>query len=144
MAIKSIEVGGTFRYLWLKSAGDVDLSRHCARCPAGDHDGRISNRPGEAHGTELDGDAHCLRGASQPYRRENNFHLASRRKDGSATDCSSNGATARTGGAERLPTDARYNNPAGRHHGTKPYRTCRNRQFANYFETHMKRGIENG
>jgi ParB-like chromosome segregation protein Spo0J len=30
------------------------------------------------------------------------------------------------------------------HQRTKSYCTCRNWQFANYFETHMKRGIKNG
>lgn len=55
-----------------------------------------------------------------------------------------NGVTARIDGAERLPIDAKYNNPADRRHMTKSYCTCRNWQFANYFETHMKRGAENG
>lgn len=48
------------------------------------------------------------------------------------------------GEAERLPIDAKYNNPADRHYRTKSYCTCRNWQFANYFATHMKRGVENG
>lgn len=72
------------------------------------------------------------------------IHLAFRRKDGSTIDYSSNGVTVRIEGAERLPIDAKYNNPADRHYRTKSYCTCRNWQFANYFETHMKRGIENG
>ena len=42
------------------------------------------------------------------------------------------------------PIDAKYNNPADMHYRTKSYCTCRNWQFANYFETHMKRGAENG
>lgn len=144
MIIKSIEVEGTFKYLWLKSVRDVDLSRHCARCLIGDYDGRINNRLREAHDIELDGDVYYLCGVSQPYRWENNFHLAFRRKDGNTIDYSSNGVTVRIEGAERLPIDAKYNNQADRHYRTKSYCTCRNWQFANYFETHMKRGTENG
>lgn len=144
MIIKSIEVEGTFKYLWLKSVRDVDLSRHCARCLIGDYDSRINNRMTEAHDIELDGDVYYLCGVSQPYRWENNFHLAFRRKDGSAIEYSSNGVTVRIEGAERLPIDAKYNNPADSHYMMKSYCTCRNWQFANYFETHMKRGAENG
>ena len=44
------------------------------------------------------------------------------------------------GDAEHLPIDAKYNNPADVHYRTKSYCTCRNWQFANYFETHLKRG----
>lgn len=144
MIIKSIEAEGTLKHLWLKSVRDVDLSRHCARCLVGDYDSRINNRLREAHDIELGGDVHYLCGVPQPYRWENNSHLAFRRKDGSTIDYSSNGVTARIEGAERLPTDAKRNNPADRHYRTRSYCTCRNRQFANYFETHMKRGAENG
>lgn len=144
MIIKSIEVEGTFKYLWLKSVRDVDLSRHCARCLIGDYDGRINSRLTEAHDIELSEDVYCLCGVSSPCKWENNFHLAFRRKDGSAIDYSSNGVTVRIEGAERLPIDAKHNNPADRHCRTKSYCTCGNRQFANYFETHMKRGTENG
>ena len=144
MIIKSIEVEGTFKYLWLKSVRDVDLSRHCARCLVGDYDGRINNRLREAHDIELFEDVYYLCGVSSPYKWENNFHLAFRRKDGSTIDYSSNGVTVRIEGAERLPIDAKYNNPADMHYRTKSYCTCRNWQFANYFETHMKRGAENG
>lgn len=144
MVIKSIEVKRPFRYLWLKSVRDVDLSLHCARCLIGDYDGRINNRLREAHDIELDEDVYYLCGVSEPYRWENNFHLAFSRKDGSTIDYSSNGVTVRIDGAERLPIDAKYNNPADMHYRTKSYCTCRNWQFANYFETHMKRGIENG
>lgn len=144
MAIKSIEAEGTFRRLWPKSARDVDSPRRRARCLIGDYDGRINNRPTKARDIELFEDVYHLCGASSPHKRENNLHLAFRRKDGSTIEHSSNGATARIEGAERLPIDAKHNNPADRHCRTKPYCTCRNWQFANYYETHMKRGAENG
>lgn len=140
MIIKPIKVEGTFKYLWLKSVRDVDLPRHCARCLIGDHDSRINNRLREAHDIELAEDAYYLCGVSSPYKRENNFHLAFRRKEGSSIEYSSNGVTVRIEDAERLPIDAKYNNPADVHYRTKSYCTCRNRQFANYFETHLKRG----
>lgn len=46
-------------------------------------------------------------------------------------------------GAERLPIDEKYNNPSDSHYRTESYSTCRNWQFANYFETHLKRGMGN-
>lgn len=144
MVIKSIEVERTFRYLWLKSVRDVDLSRRFSRCLIGDYDSRINNRLTEAHDIELFEDVYYLCGVSGWYDKGENFNLAFRRKDGSAIDYCSNGVTVRIEGAERLPIDAKYNNPADRHYRTKSYCTCSNWQFANYFETHMKRGAENG
>ena len=144
MTVKPTGAEGTLKRIWLEPVGDADSPRRCARCPIGDCGSRTDNRPREAHGIELGGDARRLCGAPQPCRRESSLHLALRRKGGSATDCSPNGATARARGAERLPTDAKRSNPADRRRRARPYRTCRNRQFANCLETHMKRGAENG
>lgn len=89
---------------------------------------------------ELAEDVYYLCGVSSPYKRENNFHLAFRRKEGSSIKYSSNGATARIEDAERSPIDAKHNNPTDVRYRTKSYCTCRNWQLANCFETHLKRG----
>lgn len=96
-----------------------------------------------AHDLELDGDVYYLCGVSRPYKWKNNFHLAFRRKNGSNIECSDNGVSVVIEGAERLPIDDKYNNPSDSHYRTESYSTCRNWQFANYFETHLKRGIGN-
>lgn len=143
MIIRSIKVDGEFKYLWLKSVSDVDLSKHCARCLVGDYDGRVNAKLREAHDIKLDGDVYYLCGVSQPYVWEKNFHMAFRRKDDSNVEYSDNGVSVVIEGAERLPIDEKYNNPFDIHYRAKSYSTCRNWQFANYFKTHLKRGIEN-
>lgn len=143
MIIRSIMVKGDFKYLWLKSVEDVDLSKHCARCLSGVYDDRVNAKLKEAHDLELDGDVYYLCGVSRPYKWENNFHLAFRRKNSSNIECSDNGVSVVIEGAERLPIDDKYNNPSDSHYRTESYSTCRNWQFANYFETHLKRGMGN-
>lgn len=48
MRIKNMTVTSTFKYLWLKTVTDVDLSQHCAKCLIGEYDTRINNRITEA------------------------------------------------------------------------------------------------
>ena len=144
MIIKEITVNGNFKYLWLKTVKDVDLSQHCARCLIGDYDNRINNGTKEEHDIKLnDGDIYYLCGVAFPYKWGNNFHLAFRYKDGSNIEYSNNGITVKIEDAERLPIDSKYNNPLDKHIHTKAYCTCRNWQFANYFETHLKVGNNN-
>ena len=38
MRIKNMTVTSTFKYLWLKTVTDVDLSQHCAKCLIGEYD----------------------------------------------------------------------------------------------------------
>ena len=141
MIIKSIEVDGTFKYLWLKTVKDVDLSQHCARCLIGDYDNRINKDVKEKHNIELDYRyVYYLCGVSLPYKWENNFHLAFRYKKGGMIDYYSNGIHVVIEDAEMLPIDEKYNNTHDKNYRVKAYCTCRNWQFANYFETHLKGG----
>lgn len=139
MIIKEMRVDNTFKYLWLKTVKDVDLSQHCARCLIGDYDRRINSGTSEAHDIELnDGDIYYLCGVAFPYNWNNNFHLAFRHKDGGTIEYSHNGVSVVIENAERLPIDAKYNNPFDRHFKTKSYYTCRNWQFANWYKTHIR------
>ena len=141
MIIKKMEVERPFKYLWLKAVKYVDLSKHCARCLIGNYDNRINSDTKVVHDVELnDGDIYYLCGVAFPYKWENNFHLAFRYKDGSNIEYSNNGITVKIKDAERLPIDSKYNNPLDKHIHNKAYYTCRNWQFANYFETHLKGG----
>lgn len=141
MIIKEMEVERPFKYLWLKAVKDVDLSKHCARCLIGNYDNRINSNTKEVNNVELnDGDIYYLCGVALPYKWENNFHLAFRHKEGGTVAYSNNGITVFIEGAEKLPIYEKYNNPHDKHFHTKSYCTCRNWQFANYFETHLKGG----
>jgi hypothetical protein len=141
MIIREIKVESAFKYLWLKTVKDVDLSQHCARCLIGEYDNRINSNTKEEQDIELNnGYIYYLCGVAYPYKWENNFHLAFRYKKGGMIDYYSNGIHVVIEDAEALPIDEKYNNPLDKHIKIKAFYTCRNWQFANYFETHLKDG----
>ena len=41
MKITNLTINANFRYLWLKTVRDVDLTQHCARSLVGEYDKRI-------------------------------------------------------------------------------------------------------
>ena len=77
-------------------------------------------------------------GVAQPFKWEKNFHLAFMPQPGSTIHYESNGITVEIEGAVQLPicTDnIDQSHPKAR---LKSYHTCRNWQFANWFQTHLK------
>ena len=138
MEINHISVNANFKYLWLKTVKGVDLEQHCARCLKGEYDKRISPAMKEGRGIALEDSVYYLCGVAQPFKWEKNFHLAFMPQPGSTIHYESNGITVEIEGAVQLPicTDnIDQSHPKAR---LKSYHTCRNLQFANWFQTHLK------
>lgn len=133
MKIKSINVTGDFKYLWLKTVENVDLSVHCARCLIGKYDNRIKPFKGLRTDLLLTDNIYYLCGVSSPYRWENNFHLAFKPCEGSSVEYSNNGIDIVIENAERIDISDKYIDSRNINAGKRDYFTCRNWQFANWF-----------
>ena len=99
---------------------------------------RISPATKEGRGIALEDSVYYLCGVAQPFKWEKNFHLAFMPQPGSTIHYESNGITVEIEGAVQLPicTDnIDQSHPKAR---LKSYHTCRNWQFANWFQTHLK------
>lgn len=139
MLIKEIKVEKKFRYIWLKTVNDVDLSQHCAKCLIGQYDPRINNKISNLYNIELnDDDIYYLCGVSEPYNWNNNFHLAFKYKKDSIINYSNNGISIVIENAKKLPIDKKYNDKNNININNKAFSTCRNWQFANYFQSKIK------
>lgn len=132
MRIVTLEVSAPFRYLWLKEVRGVDLSVHCAKCLLGTYSKAVSSRTEYVEDVPLKDCVHYLCGVSKPYNWSKNFHLAFRPCEGSIVVYSSNGVSVVVQDAERLPIDESWVDESDPNSKKKPYRTCRNWQFANY------------
>lgn len=134
MKIKLIKVENEFKYLWLKTVEDVDLSVHCARCLKGKYDSRIRPFKGILEDLELDDKIYYLCGVSQPYKWSDNFHLAFVPSEGNVVDVNEHGIHIIIENAERINISPDYidsKNPKSHEYA---YKTCRNWQFANMFK----------
>ena len=106
----------------------------------------------EGRGIALEDSVYYLCGVAQPFKWEKNLHLAFMPQPGSTSSLrwtfmphpggaihyESNGITVEIEGAVQLPicTDnIDQSHPKAR---LKSYHTCRNWQFANWFQTHLK------
>lgn len=147
ITISKIEVIGDFRYLWLKSVFDVDLSVHCAKCLVGKYDNRINSRLKTAVNIILTDKVYYLCGVSKPYVWSNNFHIAFREKQGSNFYIDRNGIKLFVNNAEEIEfseNDVDFDLPQAK---KKEFFTCRNWQFANKLcrnETNLIKAIDNG
>lgn len=136
--IQKMTVTKPFRYLWLKSVKGVNLDEHCAKCILGEYSGAISTKGREFHDIQLSGDMYYLCGVSQPYKWENNFHLAFRYKKGEAIAYDSNGISVVILNAERIvfsEADIDLHHPNA---SKRAYSTCRNWQFANWYRKNIE------
>lgn len=136
MQIVNLSITANFRYLWLKTVEDVDLTQHCARCLIGEYDNRI--RPGHKtiHGIDLKDSVYYLCGVAFPFKWENNFHLAFRPAPGKTVHYKSNGIEIDIKDAEQLPISEKNVDMSYPRANLKSYHTCRNYQFAHWFKTH--------
>jgi hypothetical protein len=115
-----------FRYWWLKSVQDYDLSVHCARCLRGPYDRRIGRAMLLNQPVELRGDLVYLCGVSP--RWSTNFHAAAERVPGETFDVPTyNGLTVRFENGRQIPIEPL---PDGYRGMDKTFTTCRNWQFA--------------
>lgn len=138
MEIKNITVNSTFKYIWLKTVTDVDLSKHCAACLIGEYDSRINPRITHLENIALSDSVYYLCGVSFPFNWANNFHLAFKASKGDSVRYESNGISIEIKDAIQLPISQAHvdiNHPKAK---TKSYNTCRNWQFAHYFNDNLK------
>ena len=133
--IKSIEVNGRFKYLWLKYVTGVNLSVHCARCLNGSYSKKISPAIKKENNillNEHEAIVYYLCGVSSPYKWANNFHLAFKEKEGSTITLSRNGIVIVIENAEEIKFSINDINKSDIHINNAAYSTCRNWQFAHH------------
>lgn len=136
MKIVKMKIKNNFKYLWLKTVEDVDLSVHCARCLIGKYDERISNKKTIYNNIELDRNKiYYLCGVTEPFNWNNNFHIAFRYKEGSVINIEENKVELYIENAERIEINEKYIKDFTK---GKQFTTCRNWQFANYYNEVIK------
>lgn len=141
MKIKTLEVNGNFKYLWLKTVEDVDLSQHCAKCLIGKYDNRISPEKCIYKDIDLQDKYYYLCGVSKPYNWSMNFHLAFRPCNGNKIAFSKNGICVEIEDAEIIEISPNNINLLDVNAGKKAFSTCRNWQFAHWFAREIKRRV---
>lgn len=131
ITIRTLRVSAPFSYLWLKHVTGVNPAVHCARCLLGEYDPRINANLLQLNNITLpEAPYHCLCGVSRPYVWNRNFHLAFREKEGSLLTVQRNGISIGMENAEEVPFSQNDIDPSDPHSMSRPYRTCRNWQFA--------------
>ncbi|MBS5134859.1 MAG: hypothetical protein KHZ05_05380 [Oscillospiraceae bacterium] len=137
MRINTLSINADFKYIWLKTVEAVDLSQNCARSLIGEYDKRITPGRKTVHGLDLKDSVYYLCGVAQPFRWENNFHLAFRPAPGKSVHYESNGIVVDIADAEQLPIPEDYIDMEHPKAKIKAYRTCRNWQFAHWFKRNL-------
>ena len=138
MKIINLTVTKPFKYLWLKTVLDVDLSQHCAKCLIGEYNSNIKANIKTIENLEISNDIQYLCGVAQPFIWKNNFHLAFKYSKGNILNYSNNGISIIIEDAEMLPISNKYIDLDDINSTKKTYNTCRNWQFAHYFKKHLK------
>lgn len=138
MEILSLKIKRLFRYLWLKSVVDVNLNNHCAKCLIGEYNGKINSYEKEFSNILLEDKIYYLCGVTYPFNYEDNFHLAFKPSKNSILKISDKGINIEIKDAESLPISTKYINKNHSKSNFKSYYTCRNWQFANYFNDYLK------
>lgn len=134
MIISNMDVTGNFRYLWLKRITGIDLNQHCAKSLLGQYNNSINTRQKHFESIQLKDGIYYLCGVTVPYVWENNFHLAFTHCAGSAIDVNEHGIAIHIEDAQRIFFDETCCNTLHPKYRLKPFRTCRNWQFANYLQ----------
>ncbi len=138
MEIINIKIEKPFRYLWLKSVIDVNLDNHCAKCLVGEYCSNINSSKKEFSNIKLNHGIYYLCGVSLPYNYDNNFHLAFKYQNNNILDFSNNGITVKIKNAVSLHISIKYVNESHPKSKFKSYYSCRNWQFANYFNDYLR------
>ena len=137
MKITNLTINANFRYLWLKTVRDVDLTQHCARSLVGEYDKRISPTKRVICDIDLQDSVYYLCGVAFPFNWSKNFHLAFMPSPGKSIHYESNGITVDIEDAERLPISQDYVDMSYPKARLKAYHTCRNYQFAHWFKANL-------
>lgn len=128
----------SFKYLWLKTVVDVDLMSHCAKCLIGEYNDNISNTTEPIEDLKLDNEIHYLCGVSEPYNWNNNFHLAFMPSKGDVITLEDKGISIAIVNAKIIPISESYIDYDHKKAKFKSYHTCRNWQFAHWFNQYHK------
>jgi hypothetical protein len=126
------------RYLWLKYVTGIDLTRHCARALHGRYSRHV--QPEHRHmDVALDEFPHApilayylCAVTTNPYRWEDNAHLALQAAPGHSEELHIQGLTVSISGALPIPFDDSRIPDDDPHAHDRLYRTCRNWQFAHW------------
>lgn len=138
MEIKSLTVSNPYKYLWLKKVDSVNLMEHCAKCLIGSYDKRIDSETTFLLDAPLEDAVYYLCGVAYPYEWENNFHLAFMPSEGETIEYSFNGISITISDAKMLPISEVNLNRMHPKSKFKSYHTCRNWQFAHWFNDNLK------
>lgn len=138
MKILRLSVEKPFKYLWLKSVIDVDLDSHCAKCLVGKYCKDIKVGQGQYSNIILDENIYCLCGVALPFNYYNNFHLAFKAQKGEFFNFSDKGISVEIQNAVRLPISELYVDNDHPNSKKKAFYTCRNWQFAHYFNDYLR------
>lgn len=136
MDIKINGIDRKFSSLWLKSVYDVKLDKHCINCLVGERDYRIKQEVGCEF--SLAPTVYYLCGVTYPYVWANNFHLAFQPKEGSTINITRKGLSLTITNAEEIMFSEDDIDKTLPNADDPKYYTCRNWQFANYFNTHFR------
>lgn len=131
--IEDIKIKSPFRHLWLKYIQAVNLDVHCARSFVGHYETQINPKLISAGPIPLakhQAFYYYLCGVSQPYRWENNFHLAFAYSEGNSIEFQQNGIEVVIANAVQLPIPQIGPDCDSVFRHRKEYNTCRNWQFA--------------
>lgn len=138
MKIQSLTVSNPYKYLWLKKVEDVNLMEHCAKSLIGPYDDRVNSKTTFLLDAPLDDAVYYLCGVSLPYDWNGNFHLAFMPSAGDTIEYSFNGISIVISDAKRLPISDSFIDKSHPKTKFKSYSTCRNWQFAHWFNQNLK------
>lgn len=126
-----------FSSLWMKRVEDVNLNEHCIECLVGPRfeieqkDGAISELPAPG--------VYYLCGVTYPYVWENNFHLAFEYREGEIFTIERKGLKVTVENAKEISITSDFIDKNLPQSTVEKFNTCRNWQFANYFEKKCKK-----
>lgn len=138
MILQHFSNNGSFAYLWLKSVKDVDLSQHCAKCLIGDYQKEVKGSTKQLDGVQLNDNIYYLCGVARPFNWTDNFHLAFMHSPGNVLEYEDKGIHVVIHDAVMLPVSDMFVDPQHPKAKLKTYHTCRNWQFAHYFNQYLK------
>lgn len=140
--IESLKISMPMAYFWVKHVHDVNLEKHCSSCLKGDRNGDFNKDKSSYKNinlTDIKGTpkAYYICIGHTSYVIDRNYHLAFVYKKGSVIEESRLGVQIKIKDAKKInfsKLDIDYTNKLA---ALLEYNTCRNFQFANWFNDHL-------
>lgn len=121
-----------YRFLWLKSVNDINLSVHCANCLIGSYNPNFGSMKREVGRVVLDdARAYYLCGVSADRKWSHNLHVAFTFCEGSSFTIEDEFCQMLVTNARRLDISTKYIDWSLPQAKVAAFNTCRNWQFAN-------------